>query len=377
MGTLSLSTKLREWLNGRRRRDEAAADGQPPVKCFTTDQQREEAFDAHDRGMRTVPVSRIVGSVGRYQDFDERFRLKRGVPSERLQRVKQAMRQGVALPPVRLYQIKDEYYVLDGNHRIAAAKELGHDEILARIVELVPSKDTLENIIFRERAAFADQTGLSVDIRLSEVGQYEHLLNQICRHRQHLSRLKGAQVPVKAAAEDWYRSIYQPLVRIVGAAGLLDVFPGRTVADLYAYISHHQWEAGRPRHFGREIDHLIPGDMEAFRTKMADRKELNYPEMKRHITAFVMMNVQAKHEIRITEKLFKLDEVVEIHSVHGDVDLLVKVVLSRDLLSSDAEVISEFVHEMIRQLPGVIGTRTLIPGYSKVKPPPPEAGGNE
>ncbi len=39
------------------------------------------------------------------------------------------MRQGRPLGPVKLYQIKDDYYVLDGNHRISAAKELNHDEI--------------------------------------------------------------------------------------------------------------------------------------------------------------------------------------------------------------------------------------------------------
>jgi len=41
--------------------------------------------------------------------------------------------------------------------------------------------------------------------------------------------------------------------------------------------------------------------------------------------------------------------------------------LTRDLLSSDAEIISQFVHEKIRQLPGVNSTTTLIPGISKIK----------
>jgi ribosome biogenesis GTPase A len=64
-----------------------------------------------------------------------------------------------------------------------------------------------------------------------------------------------------------------------------------------------------------------------------------------------------------------LDEVKEIYSVHGDVDLLVKVELTRDLLSSDVEVISQFVHERIRHLPGIISTNTLIPGVSQIKTP--------
>nr|MBL0714873.1 transcriptional regulator [Desulfobacterales bacterium] len=96
----------------------------PPVKNFKDDQQRQAAYDSRVRGVRTVALDRIVGSVGRYQDFDSRFRLKQRLPSERLQHIKTAFREGRVLPPVRLYQIKDEYYALDGNHRIAAAKVL-------------------------------------------------------------------------------------------------------------------------------------------------------------------------------------------------------------------------------------------------------------
>ncbi|MBW1646535.1 MAG: Lrp/AsnC ligand binding domain-containing protein [Deltaproteobacteria bacterium] len=340
------------------------------MRCLDAAQLDDEAFDPRDRGLRTVPLARIVGSVGRYQDFDARFRLR---PSERLMRIKQAMRQGAVLPPVRLYQVRDEYYVLDGNHRIAAARELGHDDILAHIVELVPSKDTLDNVIFRERADFADQTGLSAEIRLTEVGQYAHLLAQIRRHQQYLAAGEKPDADFKTAAEDWYRTIYRPLCRIIQQAGLMAGFPDRRISDLYAYISHYLWEEGRPRQYGPHIDQSIPKDMEAFRTMIAERRNADqYPEMKRTITAFVLLNVQGKHEFKIMEKLFDLDEVVEIHSVHGDIDLLAKIVLSRDLLASDAEVISQFVTEKVRLVPGVNSTKTLIPGSSKVKPAPDE-----
>ena len=117
------------------------------VKSFNDQQEQEAAFDARDRGIRSVPLCRIVGSVGRYLDFDSHFKFIRGRPSERLQWIRQAMREGRPLKPVELYQIKDEYYVSDGNHRSSAANELGHDEILAHIVEFIPSKDTLQNIL--------------------------------------------------------------------------------------------------------------------------------------------------------------------------------------------------------------------------------------
>ena len=146
----------------------------------------------------------------------------------------------------------------------------------------------------------------------------------------------------------------------------MESFPNRTVADFYAYISFHQWEKGQTRKYGIGIDQLIPKKMEDFRKKMSNIKESEYPEMQRGITAFILMNVKAKNEFRIMEKLFALKEVREIHSVHGDVDIIVKFVLTRDLLTSDSEIIAQFVHK-IRSISGVTSTQTLIPGVSKVK----------
>lgn len=348
-----------------RERSKAASANE--VKSFKHDQEIEAAYDSRVRGVRTIPLVQIVGSVGRYRDFDNRFRLKQKAPSERLQWVKKAMREGHPLPPVKLYQIKDAFYVLDGNHRIAAAKELGHDEILADIVEFVPSENKLQNVLYRERAAFGDDTQLPREIKLTEIGQYDLLMDQIREHRRHLEAGGQTDVTVESAARDWYDSIYRPLCAIIQRGRLIESFPERTIADLYLYISQHQWQIGRRRQYGIGIDKLIPKDMEEFRAKMADMKECGYPEMQRGITAFILMNVQAKREDKIVEKLFDLEEVREIHSVHGDVDLLVKVKLTRDLLSSDAEMISHFVHEKVRQLAGVVTTKTLIPGFSKSK----------
>lgn len=339
----------------------------PAVKSFTDDQQREGAYDSRVRGVATVALDRIVGSVGRYHDFDHQFRFKPHIQSERLNKIKQAMREGRPLPPVKLYQIRAEYYAVDGNHRIAAAKEFGHDEILAHIVEFIPSGAGLVNVLYREQAEFRDRTQLPDKIRLSEIGQYSSLLDQIAKHQSWLREQKADEVPFKAAAKDWYRTIYRPLCEIIKTGRILDSFPDRTLADLYTYISTHQWDMNRQRRYGSGIDELIAADMEEFRSKMTQTQGTNYPEMRCDITAFVLMNVQARKEEKIIAKLFELDEIQEVHSVHGDVDVLVKINLSRDLLSSDAAIIGQFVQENIRQIPGVISTKTLIPGLSKIK----------
>ena len=363
---MSLKSKLLNLFGRKTPAAEQPVEG-PNARSFSADQEKEAAFDTVQRGVKTVPLDRIVGSVGRYQDFDSRFRLKNYLPAERLRQLKSAMREGKPLPPVKLYQIKAEYYALDGNHRIAAAKELGHDEIRARIVEFIPSKNTLENVLYREHSAFREKFGLPDEIKLTEIGQYVQLEKQIQTHQQYLESTGQAGDSSEKSARDWYETIYKPLGAIIRRGRLLDVFPERTLADLYVYISIHQWEDRGRRKYGIGIDKLIPGNMEAFREKMAKFKDVDYPEMKRGITAFIQLLVQARKEDRIIEKLFELDEVREIHSVHGDIDILVKVALTRDLLVSDAETIGQFVHENVRQISGVNSTKTLIPGFSKVK----------
>ena len=368
MGITFWKSKLARKLNNRtraNRKEEEACE----VKSFRDQQQKEAAFDHRDRGIRTVPLNRIVGSVGRYKDFDSRFRFKPTVPSDRFEGIKKAMRQGRTLGPVKIFEIKDEFYVLDGNHRIAAAKELGHDEILAHIEEFIPSKNTLQNILYRERAEFADRTRLPVEINLTEVSQYAYLLEQISEHQPYLQEAGDDEVTFEKAALDWFKTIYRPLCTIIKRSRLVDSFAERTIDDLFAYITFHQWKEGRKRQYGIGIDKLVPKNMEEFRKKMTNLKDAQYPEMKQGINVFILMNVQARKEIKLMDKLFELEEVKEVHAVHGDVDLIVKVVLTRDLLSSDAEIISQFVHERVRQLPGVISTKTLIPGISKVKVP--------
>ena len=357
---ISMSAFLKKLLRGNRDSE---------AKCFRDDQACEGAFDHIDRGICTVPLDQIVGSVGRYHDFDGQFKLKNHVPPDRLISVKRAMRQGKALPPVKLYKIKDEYYVLDGNHRIAAAKEFGYQDIQAKIVEFIPSINTLENILYREKSVFVEETGLTHPIDLTEVGQYPHLMEQIETHLAYLETAENPDIGMPAAAEDWYRTIYLPLVEIIRKGRLLPSFKERTIDDLYAYISFHQWEKGRTRKYGIGIDKLIPNSMETFRKKVANMKKEEYPEMLRGITAFVLLTSEAKREAKVVDRIFAFPEVREVHSVHGSIDILVKVELTRDLLTSDAEVLGAFVQEKIRQIPGVLATQTLIPSHSKIKAP--------
>ena len=154
------------------------------------------------------------------------------------------MREGKVLPPVSLYQIRDEYYIMDGNHRVAAAKSLGWPTIRARILEFLPSRNTLENMVYREKTDFMEKTGLAEPVELTEVGQYAWLLKQIEDHRKFLESFNREETGFEKAAADWYESIFQPFIGIIQRSHLLEAFPRRTQADLFAYISFYQWEKG-------------------------------------------------------------------------------------------------------------------------------------
>ena len=68
---------------------------------------------------------------------------------------------------------------------------------------------------------------------------------------------------------------------------------------------------------------------------------------------FVLMRVSPKHEKDVFNKLSKLLEVIEIHSLFGEYDLLAKVT------SVGYESIGEIVVNKIRTIEGIIDTQTL------------------
>lgn len=70
-------------------------------------------------GRRVVETARIVGSVGRHGDFDRGFRPLKASLSERWKRLYVALYRGEELPPVELYRLGNDYFVLDGNHRVS------------------------------------------------------------------------------------------------------------------------------------------------------------------------------------------------------------------------------------------------------------------
>ncbi|MBI5670931.1 MAG: hypothetical protein HZC41_23305 [Chloroflexi bacterium] len=91
----------------------------------------------HAVGVCVVPINQIVGSSGRTGDFDRAFYPRRGTTQEKWVSVSRASREGVALPPVELRKVGEQYFVVDGHHRISVARQHGQHFIDAHVVEMV------------------------------------------------------------------------------------------------------------------------------------------------------------------------------------------------------------------------------------------------
>jgi len=211
------------------------------IESFNRQVAEQNLTETIELGLRTVEVKKIVGSVNRWQDFDSkfRFRLTSRTAMERYARIKKALEDGVVLPPVDLYKVKDKYYVVDGNHRVAAAKEIGQIYIDAYVTEFLPAGDSVQHLLWRERANFEYRTGLS-DIQFTELGLYQELLKQIERYEQEEYKRYYINDSFLHVAKQWYHEIYLPVVEEIRREKLLDDFPNRTEADLFLYATYHR-----------------------------------------------------------------------------------------------------------------------------------------
>lgn len=202
------------------------------------------------RGIHQVALDEIVGSVGRYDEMTRQFLpLNDSLKNRWVKMVELAQTEG--WPPVELYKVGNVYFVRDGNHRVSAARQLKFPSIEAHVWEYpddiaIGPKDSLDEVLnrFRERV-FLEKTGLNqrypdYDIRFTAGGRYPELQAQIEDLRQKLELIDEREVSFEEAADAWYEVVYLPSVQIIRESGLLSAFPGRTEADLFAWMSLHR-----------------------------------------------------------------------------------------------------------------------------------------
>lgn len=213
-------------------------------RSFEDDARQYGPLNRRPLGIRSIPLDRIVGSVGRARELDANFRPIRRQhwrQGERYRRIVDAMQAGIVLPPIELYKLDYNYYVLDGNHRVAAAKELtGNDgEIDAVVTQFLPVGDSEAARVFIERRAFEEATGLQT-IGAVESGHYPALLAEIEAHRADLAVVKGVAPGLRDTASDWYLNVWLPRAEAIRRAGVKRRWPDKRTADIYCYLRDYQ-----------------------------------------------------------------------------------------------------------------------------------------
>jgi hypothetical protein len=226
--------------------------GDNTLKPFDEVRRRLPTEAQHYAGMQEVPLDKILGSVGRYQDFDRAFLPKYSFMRSRWESVDQAHLQDINLPPIEVYKLGPFFYVKDGNHRVSVARERGQafiDAMVTEIVVTVPVDEhtDIDDLISRQESAdFQRRTHLDelcqgANVCLSLPGQYSKLLEHIAVHRWYMGEAAHHAVPYSEAVKSWYQDVYLPLVKIIREQDVLVEFPGRTEADLYLWIIEHLW----------------------------------------------------------------------------------------------------------------------------------------
>jgi hypothetical protein len=203
-------------------------------------------------GHQTVPLTNIIGSEGRYGDFDRQFLPRSDALRDRWTSIDRAMLDSVSLPPIELYKIGEIYFVRDGNHRVSVARQIGQVDIDAYVTELMvdvplaPTLATHDLLLKEEYSDFLEWTALhdlrpDERIEFSELGGYLDLVRHINAHRYYLGQELGRDIPRDEAVAHWYDEVYLPIVRVIREQNVLRLFPGRTEADLYRWIVDHRW----------------------------------------------------------------------------------------------------------------------------------------
>lgn len=211
------------------------------------------AVSQADRGIKQVLLKDIVGSVNRLQDFDRNFLPLRDDDIHRWASVKTAMTSPLAkgVPPVSLYQIGDAYFVLDGNHRVSIAKEMGMETIEAYVTEVktkVPVSSTLtadELVLKTAYVNFLEDTRIDqilpgVDFSLHLVENYPLLKEHITVHQYYMGIEKQGPVSFEEAVLHWSETLYFPVITMIESSGLHHAFRDLTLTDLYLWLLDQQ-----------------------------------------------------------------------------------------------------------------------------------------
>ncbi len=227
---------------------------------FEEVKQKLRLHDERYLGLQEIPLEKVAGSVGRYKDFTRTFLPRTNAVRSRWQRLDAMARGPEGFPPIEVYKVGEVYFVLDGNHRVSVARQLGASTIEAYVTEFptpvaLEANTTPDDLIIKGGyAEFLQKTKLDTlrpgsNVLLTEPDRYQAILQHIQVHRYFKGLDQKRDISWDEAVTSWYDNVYMPMMELIREHNVLESFPGRTEADLYAWLIKHQ-EALRLQHGG-------------------------------------------------------------------------------------------------------------------------------
>jgi hypothetical protein len=201
------------------------------VKCFAEEVAGLGSYTTLDAGIRVIEVRRITGTVNKCRELDSAFRtLRRRDRRERHRRRQLAAADlsYVQLPVIEVYLLRGEYYVLDGNRRVAAAKSFGLEFMDAHVTEVIPHRDREAQRGAVSRRRFEQETGIR-GLRLDHESGYATLLEEVRAHRA------GGQGVDRA--HHWYDRVFLPACGLLRASELARKHPHLSPGDLFVLVA--------------------------------------------------------------------------------------------------------------------------------------------
>jgi len=203
------------------------------------------------RGVKTVKVEQIVGSLNRYHQFDRAFLPVEDRIAERWQNIDRAFYKEISLPPVVLYKVGEVYFVVDGHHRVSVAREQGQEFLEAEVrecstrVNITPDLKLEDLNILGEKVHFLERTRLDIlrpqsRVRLTIPDGFDRMLEHIAVHRYFMGIDLKRDISEEEAITDWYDTVYFPIVKVIRQSKIMKDFPGKTEGDLYLWVLDHQ-----------------------------------------------------------------------------------------------------------------------------------------
>jgi hypothetical protein len=213
-----------------------------------------------DLGMRSIAIDSIVGTVDRSKEFDRAFRPTSSRARLRFERIAEAQRRGVSMPPIDVYRVGELHFVRDGHHRVAVARAQGRDTIDAHVVEVVTrvaagGSMSLEDLplksherVFHERVPLPEPA--RAQIELTDPVRYGMLAEGVEAWGLRLIQHQRVFMDRAEVARRWFAEEFEPVVAILREAELI----GRreTAADAYLRLSGERYRIMRTQEWSDE-----------------------------------------------------------------------------------------------------------------------------